>query len=332
MAYSCVTYRCDDAARRIGRRAVDHRDADARTARGWRRAAPSRCGSRGVVRTSVGQPARQPIDGFEVRASASASGGSGRPSFFAKNVSSMWCATQRRVAAVHAVLEEHDAGDLRVVARREEHEPAVVAQVLVGLARPRPCPAFEMTCAVPVLPDTSCPGILRRAARAARSLTTIHMPSRIACSFSGSSVDLRLRRRRRHRLPPVAIVDRLEQVRRHARAAVGERRHVDGHRHRRHRHRALADRRPRSSRRRTTSRASSRRFHSVDGTSPCTSFGRSMPLFTPRPSTVAHLLILSTPTMLRDRVEVHVARLLDRVAQVDRCRGRPGFQHLKSRP
>ena len=40
------------------------------------------------------------------------------------------------------------------------------------------------------------------------------------------------------------------------------------------------------------------RFHSVDGTSPCTSFGRSMPLLTPRPSSVAHLLILSTPTML----------------------------------
>ena len=41
-----------------------------------------------------------------------------------------------------------------------------------------------------------------------------------------------------------------------------------------------------------------RRFHSVDGTSPVTSFGRSMPLRTPMPSSVAHLLILSTPTML----------------------------------
>ena len=30
-------------------------------------------------------------------------------------------------------------------------------------------------------------------------------------------------------------------------------------------------------------------FHSGDGTSPCTSFGRSMPLFSPRPSSVAHL-------------------------------------------
>src|SRR2546422_11571554 len=40
------------------------------------------------------------------------------------------------------------------------------------------------------------------------------------------------------------------------------------------------------------------RFHSVDGTRPCTSFGRSIPLLTPRPSAVAHLLILSIPTML----------------------------------
>ena len=35
----------------------------------------------------------------------------------------------RGVATVDAVLEKHDAGDRRLVARREEHEPAVVAQV-----------------------------------------------------------------------------------------------------------------------------------------------------------------------------------------------------------
>jgi hypothetical protein len=39
-----------------------------------------------------------------------------------------------RRSAVNAVLEEHHAGDLGLVARREEHEPAVVAQILVGLA------------------------------------------------------------------------------------------------------------------------------------------------------------------------------------------------------
>ena len=37
---------------------------------------------------------------------------------------------RRGQIAVLAVLGEDDAGDLRVVARREEHEPAVVAQVL----------------------------------------------------------------------------------------------------------------------------------------------------------------------------------------------------------
>ena len=62
---------------------------------------------------------------------------------------------RRGVRAVHAVLEEHDAGNLRVVARREEHEPAVVAQVLGRSCRRAACPWFEMTCAVPVLPDTS---------------------------------------------------------------------------------------------------------------------------------------------------------------------------------
>ena len=40
------------------------------------------------------------------------------------------------------------------------------------------------------------------------------------------------------------------------------------------------------------------RFHSVDGTMPATSLGRSIPLFTPSPSRVAHLLMRSIPTML----------------------------------
>ena len=39
-------------------------------------------------------------------------------------------------------------------------------------------------------------------------------------------------------------------------------------------------------------------FHSVDGTSPLTSFGRSMPLRSPRPRSDDHLWILSTPSML----------------------------------
>src|SRR5205823_1529241 len=40
---------------------------------------------------------------------------------------------RRRDAAMAAVLDEDRSCNLRIVARREEHEPAVVAQVLVGL-------------------------------------------------------------------------------------------------------------------------------------------------------------------------------------------------------
>jgi hypothetical protein len=40
------------------------------------------------------------------------------------------------------------------------------------------------------------------------------------------------------------------------------------------------------------------RFHSVEGMMPSISLGRSMPDFTPSPSRVAHLWILSTPSML----------------------------------
>ena len=45
-------------------------------------------------------------------------------------------------------------------------------------------PAFEITCAVPVLPQTSWPSIRARPP-VPPPLTTIHMPSRIAWSFSG---------------------------------------------------------------------------------------------------------------------------------------------------
>src|SRR6478672_12333994 len=41
----------------------------------------------------------------------------------------------RRVRSMNAVLQEHDAGNRRMIARGEEHEPAVVAQVLPTLRR-----------------------------------------------------------------------------------------------------------------------------------------------------------------------------------------------------
>ena len=83
---------------------------------------------------------------------------------------------------------------------------------------------------------------------------------------------------------PCPFVHRLEHVRRVARAAVGDRHHHDRQRERRHRHLPLADRDRDRLARRTTSRCSAAASTRVDGTSPCTSFGRSMPVFSPSPS------------------------------------------------
>ena len=72
----------------------------------------------------------------------------------------------RRVRAMNAMLEEHHAGYLRIVARSEEDEPAVVAQ-LPWCSRGRSLPALEITWAVPVLPDDVVP-LDPRVARAGR--------------------------------------------------------------------------------------------------------------------------------------------------------------------
>ena len=266
----------------IRRRAVDHRDAE----RAEREDGDEQRPVDVVVEAAFEHRLiRSERYGFRLGTIAGF-GGSGRPSFFAKNVSSMCCATSAAFAAVDAVLEEHDAGNLRVVARREEHEPAVVAQVLVVLPGRGACPAFEITCAVPGLARRRrSPSTCALAARCRAPLTTIHRPSRIACSLSGSMSTLRLRRRRRHRLPPVAVVHRLEQMRRHARAAVGERRHVDRHRHRRHRRPApwpIADRDRLAGVPLLVQLLAASTPSTAPG--PALSFGRSMPLFTPRPS------------------------------------------------
>ena len=61
---------------------------------------------------------------------------------------------RRAEIAVLGVLGEDHAGNLRLVVRREEHEPAVIADVHAGPATAA-FPWFEITCAVPVLPATS---------------------------------------------------------------------------------------------------------------------------------------------------------------------------------
>ena len=152
-------------------------------------------------------------------------------------------------------------------------------------------PLFEMTCAVPVLPHTSCPGIFARPP-VPPALTTIHMPSRMAWSFSGVTSIFDCGGGSGTRLPAFPVVDGPHEMRRDARAAVGERRRVDGERDRASPRPAPARWRPRSSRRHTISSLRCVAFHCVDGTSPVTSLGRSMFDFTPRPSSVAHLLML----------------------------------------
>ena len=98
--------------------------------------------------------------------------------------------------------------------------------------------------------DLSRPGlagdVFSRDARSSAGTAAVdHHPHPVAdrLQLLGRDVELRLCGRRRHRLPAAAaaVVDRLDEVRCDTRAAVGDRRHVDRHRHRRHRDRALAD-------------------------------------------------------------------------------------------
>src|SRR5438094_703190 len=92
--------------------------------RAGRATAPNRRGSTVGARTWVWHAVR-----FEVRL-----GWQRAPFLLRKERIENVMRDERRVRAVYAVLEEHDAGDLGIVARREEHEPAVVAQVLGRLA------------------------------------------------------------------------------------------------------------------------------------------------------------------------------------------------------
>ena len=296
-------------------RAVDHRQADAGRARARRRAAASRCGSRAAVRTwscvgrrrDVGDrrgAARRTGDPGSARrrrrrsvARSAAEHGSGRPSFFAKYVSRMCLRDRRRVRAVHRRARRRP--------RRRSPGCRAARRTRTSRCRAGPCgPAARRP--RPLIRDD-----LRGAGLAAHVVAAIwraapvpravdDQPQAVAdrLQLLGVISTVRLRRRRRHRLPARAVVDRLDQVRRDARAAVGERRHIDGQRDRRDRHLPLADRdRDRlagvpllvlcsASSTRSTARG------------PATSLGRSMPDFTPRPSSVAHLWMRSTPSML----------------------------------
>ena len=226
----------------------------------------------------------------------------------------------RGVSAVDAVLEEDHTGDLRLVARREEDEPAIVAQVLArpsggdtaGIRdhlRASRLPGY-------VVARQPCPSSSRRGI-----IRIDHQPHAIADRLELFRIEchLRLRLRRRHRLPPGSVVNGLEQVRRHARAAVGKRRHVDRHRHWRQRHRALSD-------------ADRDRLAGIPllflGVQPLPLGRRDQPLdFVGQIDAALHaqaeqcrpLVDLVHAHHVGNGVEVDVARLLDCVPQVDRA-------------
>ena len=134
-------------------------------------------------------------------------------SFLAKDVERMCLATGPLPRRGRRLREDH-AGDARVVARCEEHGPPVVAQVLAGPCR-RPRALVRDDLRRPVLPQTSLPGIC--ATRAVPpALTTIHSPSRIACSISGFISTRDCGGGTGKSFHPCAVVFRLGEVRRDA--------------------------------------------------------------------------------------------------------------------
>ena len=72
--------------------------------------------------------------------------------------------------------------------------------------------------------------------------TTRNRPSCSALTVSRLELNARLRRRRAHRHPSAAVIDRLQQLWDESSAAVGNRRHHHGERDRRNRHLSLTDR------------------------------------------------------------------------------------------
>ncbi len=71
-------------------------------------------------------------------------------------------------------------------------------------------------------------------------------------------------------------------------------------------------------------------FHSSDGITPVTSFGRSMPVFCPRPSAVAYFAIRSMPSFSAKCVEEHVAGLVNRFVLINRAVSGPHHPATKA--
>ncbi len=131
---------------------------------------------------------------------------------------------------VFGVLGENHAGDLRLVVRREEHEPAVIADVHLALHRLGSRERNHLR--GPGLAGDVESWHARPAARAG-GIDDHPQPLVQGRNRRIFHLHRRLRRRRRNRLPPLAVVNGLDDVRGVTRAAVGDRHHHDGERDRR---------------------------------------------------------------------------------------------------
>src|SRR5215475_1336521 len=225
------------------------------------------------------------------------------------------------VAAVHAVLEEHDAGNLRVVTRSEEDEPAVVAEIPVCLAG-RGLALVGDDLSGPRLAAHIVTGNSRIAAGASRAVDG--HPHAVFDDLKVLRIDRRLglRWRRRHRLPPAAVVYRLQQMWCHTGPAVGQRRHVDGHRDRGRRDLTLTDA-DRNRLARVPLLVHPLTFPLRGGHQALHLIRQIVPAQDAHPKGRRPLVDLVDADHVRDRVEVHVTRLLDGVAQVDRTVAAP---------
>ncbi len=210
--------------------AVDHRDPDPGDHQDGAAAAASRRGNTGGVRTWVTGPPRagSPPRGVRIlvvepQSSCVGAGGSGLPVLLREErrpgcgappsaAFGPWMPCSRNTTPAICGLSRGAKKTNQPLSRRSFPLRAAAMR-----------PAFEITCAVPVLPQTSCPSIRARPP-VPPPLTTIHRPSRIAWSFSGVTSICDCGGGGGTGFQPSPSSTALQQMRRDAGSAVGERR------------------------------------------------------------------------------------------------------------
>ena len=218
--------------------------------------------------------------------------------------------------AVLRMLDEHHARHFGIVLGRHEHEPAVIVQVAVGLAA-----GTLFTLVRNHLRRAGLAGhVAAGDAPAAGSAGAVdRQPQAIA--HRGDRFRLhheRHKRRRRmlHCLPALSLVVGLDDARDDARAAIGHRRHHHRHRHRRDRQLALADgHRDGFTRIPPLARSLQLPFGRRDNA--FLLVGEIDAALQRQSQLLGPLVHLVDAEHVADGVEVGIARLLDRVPQVD---------------